>query len=59
MLVHKTRTSKTENYIEVDNKYDSDELDVIMAKKSRKDMVDARSDKKLNGSKAKVFQSTH
>lgn len=43
-----------ENHIKVDNEYSSDESDAIAAKKSRKDMVDARSDEESNESEAEV-----
>lgn len=43
----------------MNNKHDFNEFDIIAAKKSRKDMIDARSDQKLNGSEAEIFQSTH
>lgn len=56
---YKTPTHKTENHIEVDNKYSSDESNTTAAKKSRKDMINARSDKNLNRSKAEISQLTH
>lgn len=42
--------------MKVGNKYSSDEFDTIAAKKSKKDMVDAWFNKKLNKSEAKIFQ---
>lgn len=45
--------------MEVDNKYSSNEFDTIVAKKSRKDMIDTWFNKKLNKSEAKFSQSTY
>lgn len=55
---YKTFIHKTENYIKVNNEYGFDEFNAITTKKSRKNMVDAGSDKKSNRSKAEIFQST-
>lgn len=56
---YKTFIHKTENHIKVNNEHGSDKFNAITAKKSRKNMVDAGSDKKSNRSKAEVFQLTH
>lgn len=48
-----------ENYIKIDNKHDFDKSNAIVAKKSKKDIIDARFDKKSNRSEAKAFQSIY
>lgn len=58
-LVYKISIYKIKNYMEVDNKYSSNEFDTIAAKKSRKDMVDTWFNKKLNKPEAKISQSTY
>lgn len=56
---YKTPIHKTENHIKVDNIYGFIEFDATMAKKSRKNIVDTRSNEKLNGSNAKISQLIH
>lgn len=56
---YKTPTHKTKNHIKMDNKHSSDKFDTIIAKKSKKNMINTRSNKKSNESKTEVFQSTH
>lgn len=41
----------------MDNKYNSNKFDVTAAKKSRKNIINAGSNKESNGSKAEIFQS--
>lgn len=58
-LVYKTSTYKIENYIKVDDKYGFIEFNFTAVKNFRKYIVDARSNKKSNGLKAKISQSIY
>lgn len=56
---YKTPTHKIKNHIKIDNKYSFNKFNILAVKKSRKIIVDTRFNKKLNKSKAEIFQSIY